>query len=274
MSALASAFARCAFLSLFAMTPPAALAQASTKAVPDSSGAIAALRVATLAERMAKLHAQAGQGILPERTRRSLSAAMREFDSTLRQIAARAPTVEIRDNYALLMLLWREYREWLARPATRENARALRERTEETAWIAAKGARMWTEHTRGAVNAGAVRASQAALLSQRIPKLYLWRRWGQRDEKLSRELREADENLARLIEALASMPADAPQIEAELRAAQTQYRFMADAARGLEADHSPARAMEFVAKSGDNIFEAMERLAALHDARVRNGARE
>src|SRR5258706_6777811 len=138
--------------------------------------ATSALRVGMLAERIAKLQAQVGQGILPERSNRALVATIRDFDATLKAVAASAPPGEIRDNYALLSLLWNDYREFALRAPTRENARKLRERNEEVAWIAAKGARMIQEHARAATNGSAVRAAGAAMLSQRIPKLYLWRR--------------------------------------------------------------------------------------------------
>jgi hypothetical protein len=240
----------------------ASLARAAS-AAPDA-GALAAIRLPTLAERVAKLHAQVGQGILAQRSRRALAETLRDFDAALRAAAAAAPNAEARDNYTLLGLLWQDYREFAQRPATRENARKLRERTEEVEWVAAKGARAFHEHSRAGANASAVRAEQAALLSQRIAKLYLWRQWDLRDERAARELRESEENLGRALDALRAATDNTPQIAAELESAQGQLRFMADAAAKVEARQDAGRQIEFIAKTGDHILESMQRAARLY----------
>jgi hypothetical protein len=224
-----------------------------------------------LAERIAKLHGQIGQGIFAERSKRSLAASIRDFDATLKAVASSAPPGEIRDNYVLLTLLWNDYREFALRTPTRENARKMRERNEEVAWIAAKGARMIQDHTRSATNASAVRAGGAAMLSQRIPKLYLWRRWEMRDEGLAGELREAEENLRRALDTLVAARDNTPEIAAELQVAENQLRFMADAARSFEGRQPAARDIEFIAKTGDHILEAMERAARLYEKELREG---
>lgn len=225
----------------------------------------AALRLPVLAERMAKLHAQIGQGILAQRSRRALAETVRDFDATLRAATSAAPTAEARENYVLLSLLWHEYRDWAQRAPTRESARKLRERAEEVVWVASKGARMFHEHSRAGVSGSVVRAEQAALLSQRIPKLYLWRRWDIRDEAAAKELREAQENLRRTLDALRTAPDNTPEIAAELQVADNQLRFMDDAARQLDIRHD-SRHLEFVAKAGDHILESMERAARLYAA--------
>lgn len=264
MSGLLRGILRFAFVSFAVVAAVGGARAASTPAASDGTVAIEAQRLAALGERMAKLHAQSGQGILPARSRRALAAATREFGEMLTRVSARASTPEARESYALLGLLWRDYREWLAKSSTRETGRAIRERTEELVWVASKGARSMTDRARGAVSAAALRASSVALLSQRIPKIYLWRRWGMSDEALARELRESSENLGRALDALAAMPIESTEARAELRSAQTQQRFMAEATRSIDAGDKSARALEFVAKSGDNIFEAMERLVAYY----------
>ncbi len=227
--------------------------------------ATAAIRLATLAERIAKLHAQVGEGVLAYRSRRALAEALGDFDATLKAVAARAGTAELRDNYALLALLWQDYRDWAMRTPTRDNARKLRSRTEEVVWIAQKGAKLVQESARAATNASAVRAATAAMLAQRIAKAHLWMRWEIRDAALTRELREANENLRRTLQTLRAAADESGAIDAELRTAESQMRFMEDAARALDRGEDPARAIEFIAKTGDNIYESMERLARLYE---------
>jgi hypothetical protein len=235
----------------------------------ESAVESAAMRLPALAERIAKLHAQIGQGVLAQRSRRALTEAVREFDAQLRVTLAGAPSPEARENYVLLGLLWPEFRDWAQRAPTRESARKLRERTEEVVWVAEKGARLLHEHSRAAASGAAVRAAQAAMLSQRIPKLYLWRRWDIRDDALARELREARENLRRAVESLRGAAENTPEIEAELQVADNQMRFMADASQELDSSQPGPRQIEFIAKTGDHILESMQRLARLYEGRQR-----
>ena len=228
--------------------------------------ATAAIHLETLAERVAKLHAQVGLGVLAERSRRALAESVRDFDATLKEVAARAPDAELRDNYALLALLWQDYREWALRTPTRDNARKLRARTEEVTWIAAKGAKLALERARGATNASAVRAANAATLAQRIAKAHLLMRWEIRDAALAVELRDANANLHRIVDTLRASGADSAAAAAELQSVDSQMRFMDDAAHALEERQGAARAIEFIAKTGDHIYESMERLARFYDA--------
>jgi hypothetical protein len=229
----------------------------------------AAMRLSTLTERIAKLHAQVGQGVLAERSRKALHETNRDFDATLRSVAAHASTAESRDNYALLALLFQDCRDWATRPPTRESARKLRPRVEEMVWVASKGAKMLQSEARSPVSASAVRAEGAAMLAQRTAKLYLWSRWGILDESLARELRESEENLRRGLDFLLAAPGNTPAIADELQAAEIQMRFMEDAARALNGRDTTARHIEFIAKTGDHIQESMERVAALYESAAR-----
>jgi hypothetical protein len=211
-----------------------------------------AMRLVTLAERIAKLHEGIG-----------------DFAATLRNVAAHASTVESRDNYALLGLLWQDCRDWATRTPTRESARRLKPRIEEVVWVASKGAKMLQGEARAAANASAVRAEGAAALAQRIAKLYLWSRWDITDESLARELRESEENLHRALEVLRAAPGNTTAIVDELQASDIQLRFMEDAARALNARDTTARHIEFIAKTGDHIQESMERVAQLYESAAR-----
>ena len=239
--------------------------------VAKTAPAIAALRLVMLGERFAKLHAQLGQGVLAQRSRRDLAQAERDFDAALRLVASQSASPELRDNTLLLTALWREHREWLGRPPSRETARQMRTRTEEIVWIAQKGARLLQGESRASVNAGAFRAAQAEILSQRLAKAYLWRRWGMHDEKLQKEARESDENLERLLAALHEARGNSPEVEGELQAADTQLKFLRENARELDAGRPGQSAIEFVAKAADHIREAMERVEQLYAATPPNG---
>jgi hypothetical protein len=228
--------------------------------------ASAALRVATLAERIAKLHAQLGLGVLAERSRRALPEALRDLDASTAALTQRTQSSEIRDNYILLGILAKEYRQWAARAPSRENARKLSERAEEIVWVATKNARLTEERMRTPGGTLALHAAQAGMLAQRVSRLHLMRRWGHRDDSIARELGAASEELRLTLGRLAAASQNTPEIAAEIQVSQHQYLFLAQAARDLESGASTARQVEFIAKSGDNILESMERAVRLYEA--------
>lgn len=246
-----------------AMLVLAAPLPAATQPSGEAAARERAWRLATLAERLGKLHAQAGQGVLPERARRALTEALRDFDALLRD--PRTAAAEPRESDLLLALLWREYRPLLARPATREAARRLSERSEELAWVALKAAR--------ALPAGpdAVRrASQAAhagVLAQRVARLHLLRRWDLRDEPATRELARATSQLLAALESLKAEAGNSADVMAELEVAENQRVFLARAAEELAVRPTAAAPLEVVAKTGDNLLESLQRVARLYEAR-------
>lgn len=223
------------------------------------------MRLEALAERIAKLHAQLGQGVLTDRSRRAMPEAIRDFESTLRAATARASTPEVRDNYVLLRLLWMDYRGWALKPPSREHAKRLSERAEEVAWIAAKGARSIHEPGRRGTGRLALEAAHAATLSQRVARLHLLRRWGLRDAALASALAQSSAQLRATIDKLRSASANTPEIDTELQVVEGQMAFLLVAAQELEAGRGSVRQMEFIAKSGDHIFESMERVVRLYE---------
>lgn len=244
----------------------AAFVPCTFAAGPAPSAATRALRVELLTERIAKLHAQAGQGILAGRSRRELAQELRELDAATASLTPPANDRELRESWALMAILGAGYRDWAQRPATRESARRLRSRAEELAWVAAKLARGEAERSRGAGRASAVRAITAAVLAERIAKARLWMRWDMGDPPLDRELRESNEDLHRLLATLREAPVQPDEAAEAIRDAEVQLGFMDDAQRELDARRSSPRAAEFVAKASDHIAESMERAAAAYDA--------
>jgi hypothetical protein len=237
-----------------------ALAAALPAAAFDST-----LRLEMLAERIAKLHAQVGQGVLAERGRRALPEALREFDAGLKDAKARATGAEVRDTYVLLGLLWAEYRAFASRTPTRDNAKKLGERAEEVAWVAGKGARLMHEAGRRGTARLALDAVHAATLSQRLSRHYLMQRWGVRQETSGREIPAVAADLQRTLEKLRGASQNTPEILTELQAAEGQLGFLLQGGRELEGKRANARALEFIAKSADHLLDSMERVARLYE---------
>lgn len=244
-----------AFLAIALLAGPAAAAPHDGARAGAVGQALAALRVATLAERIAKLQAQAAQGVLAERARRALAQTVRRFDSAVQALARPASPVELHEALAILALIAKEFHAWALKPATRDNARGLGERADEVAWQAVKAARL--HGLDGA--APAARAEEAAALAARAARLAFWRHWqagGSSGERLAR----AVAGLHAAVDALHAAPAT-PETDAELQVADNQAAFLFAA---LDDSRTDARALETVAKAADNMQESMERLAALH----------
>jgi len=219
-----------------------------------------ALRLAGIAERIAKLHVQASREGLAERSRRLLAEAIRDFDATLRAAAARPANPESRDNYLLLGLLWREYRPWALRPPTRDSIRKVADRGDEVAWIAAKAPRL-----QAAAGPLALDAARACALSQRVPRLHFMRHWEPRNAELARELADASGELAAILARLAAAGQNSVDMAAHLQIAQTQHGFLASAGDEMHRPGAHPRHAQNVAKTGDHILEAMERALRLYE---------
>lgn len=233
---------------------------ASPHAADERAANVHALRLAAIAERIAKLHVQAGSGVLAERSRRALPEAMRDFDGTLRAAAARPGNAQSRDNYLLLGLLWREYRVWASRPPTRDSVRKVADRGDEVAWIAAKAPRL-----KPPAGPLALEASRACVLSQRVPRLHFMRHWEPRNADLERELAAASEELAAILARLAAAGQNTVDITAQLQIAQTQHGFLLTAGSEMHRAGAHPRHAQNVAKTGDHILESMERAVRLYD---------
>ena len=172
-----------------------------------------AMRLEALSERIARLHAQLGQNVLVDRSRRALPETVREFESALREVKARPAGPEVRDNYLLLGLLFTEYRAWALKAPTRDNAKKLAERAEEVSWVAAKGARLVHGTGRKGTGVLALEAAHAATLSQRLARLYLLRRWDVKPESAERAVPAVEKQLQAALEKLRGAGANTPEID-------------------------------------------------------------
>lgn len=235
-------------------------AAAAPQVAEERAASVHVLRLAGMAERIAKLHVQAGRGVLAERSRRALAEAVRDFDATLRAAAARRPgDAQSRDNYLLLGLLWREYRAVASRPPTRDSVRKVADRADEVAWIAAKASRLQ------AAGPLAQDASRACVLSQRVPRLHFMRHWEPHNAELARELGAASAELAAILARLAAAEQNTVDIAAQLQIAQTQHGFLVSAGDEMHRPGASPRHAENVAKTGDHILESMELTVRLYD---------
>lgn len=224
-----------------------------------------ASRQPMLAERIARLYAQVGRGVLAARAERALPATLREFEAGVKALQAEARSPEIRENYRLLELLWIEYRPFVTRAPNVEGAERLLERHEEVAWIASKGVALMRD-PRERADDPLREAGEARLQSQRIARLHHYRGWGTRSRNLATELGQSNAAYARAMDSLVKSMHDSAEVSADLALAANQYAFLQDAARRLDGAEDPRAGLESVAKTCDNILEVLERVARACEA--------
>jgi len=220
----------------------------------------AATRLEMLAERSAKIHAQVGQQVLAARSRRALGEALAEFERTLASVALTA-RADAREGYALARAVWSDYRRFASRPADRESARGLAERTEELAWIANKAARELRAQLGGSDATSLLFAASARTASQRLGKLYLLRDWAIAAKALEQPIASAR---AQYREAMAELEKTRGLSEGaalDLRVVESQFAFLEEAAVRLSVGKERARSLEHIAKSSDHIAEVLDRMA-------------
>jgi hypothetical protein len=217
--------------------------------------------LATLAERIAKSHVQIAEGVLAERSRRTLRDGVAEFDALLPLAGGLAGDAEARDNFVLLRLLWKELRLWTRKAPTREHARQVSDRAEEVSWVASKTARVL--RTDGTSQREGLAAMQAATAAQRVGRMLLLKRLVARDARRDADLVDATARLGSMLAALAGSP-HTLELEDDLRMAGVQYGFLLDAVRDSSGSDTAATA-ELVAKTTDHITDSMERAARLYE---------
>ena len=221
----------------------------------------AASRLVMLAERIAKLHAQAARDVLVARSRRALAEASADFERILHDLTLAAQAPELRDNYRLLRLLWDEFRPAAQQPATPQGVRKLAERTEELAWIAQKGARMLHEQSRSRATDLVMSAGSARAAAQRLGKLHLQRGFGLAANAMAREIKLAEGEIVLAIAHARSAPETGEEMAASARMAEDQLTFLRQAVERLEVARERTTQLEHVAKSSDHIAETMDRIA-------------
>ena len=227
----------------------------------------AASRLAMIAERVAKLHAQIGREVLVVRSRRALAEAGVMFERDLREATAGAgATADLRDNYRLLRLLWDEYRPAAMQAPTPEGHRKLAGRAEEVAWVAQKGARLLQEHAPSRAGELVHSAGVARAAAQRLGKLHLQRGWSAAAGAHAPELKRAEGEILLAIAQLKSARETGDEAGAALAMAEDQLMFLRQAVARLEAGRERATQLEHIAKSADHAAEAMDRAAKLYEA--------
>jgi hypothetical protein len=219
----------------------------------------AASRLAMLAERMGKLNAQVGRDVLAVRSRRALAESSAEFERGLGEVTAVAVSAELRDNYRLLRLLWNEFRPLALQAPSPDAARRLGERTEEVAWIAAKGARILHEQAWSRAGELVMFAGSARAGAQRLGRLHLARGWALGSNAAAADIKRTEGDVVLALEEL--KPETRGDASSSVQMAESQLGFLRQAVERLAQGKERPTQLEHIAKSTDYVADTMDRVA-------------
>jgi hypothetical protein len=218
-----------------------------------------------LAERMSKLWAQVGVDVETPRARPALVRALERYEQNLKELRSRANAEDLRENYSLLDQLWREYGPILKAAPTPKEAEKLAEVNEELVYNAQKGADLMELRTRNIPARAIQHANRAALLAQRMGRLYLLRYWGVRLEFIANDLKTTETDFLDELAKLKAFPGNDEQVELALRNADAQWVFLQNAIKELASgDARPGQARN-VSTTSDRLTEILEDVARRYE---------
>jgi hypothetical protein len=243
-------------LPLWAM--PAAFAQ-----VGDLNDAVnQAGRQRMLCQRMVKAWLARGLQVMPERADKVLAESMALFDRQLLALTAFAPTAEILATYQRLAPLWQQFRQALsASSPSAAAAPALLALDAQVLALAQQGTQQLELHGGQPLGRLVNIAGRQRMLSQRMAKFQLGRRWQAAADAPAQINRARQEFLAAL-DLLNDAPQATATIRQELQLARQQWVFFDNALR--KADNAGAQDATDLFVSSENILQVMDRITGLY----------
>ncbi|MBM3153568.1 MAG: hypothetical protein FJZ96_15400 [Chloroflexi bacterium] len=221
-------------------------------------------RMRMLSQRMAKAYFQLGQGILPDASRRLLDASIKLYQEHLEDLKAYAPSSDIQATYAELETIWLRYRQLLASTPGLEPARRIAEVNEDALRVAHLGTTQLELHSTSSVGRLVNISGRQRMLSQRMAKFYMMRRWGIGGPTMDSEAQVARREFMSALDALERAPENTPKIRQELELARTQWLFFEQALRQERIGDKDSAYAANVATTSERILEVMDRVTNLY----------
>ncbi len=243
--------------------------RASAAGITDIGDAInKAGRQRMLSQRMAKAYCQVGLGILPERSQKILSQSQQRFSDQLAELKAYAPTQDIKESYAELDKLWRQYQNLLSGKPSLENARLIATLNEDVLRTAHLATTQLELHSASNVGRLINIAGRQRMLSQRMAKFYMFRQWGIKSAALDQEAQLARREFLSALDALGKAPENDKPIKNELELARMQWLFFDEALKRQDVGGKDMMTYATnVATTSERLLEVMDRITG-HYARI------
>jgi hypothetical protein len=207
-----------------------------------------------LSQRMAKVYAQLGLGILPERATSILNSSISLFDSQLITLLELSPTPEIKKNYAVLDQAWRRYKSILQAAPNPVNGQNIYRLSDELTALANTAVESLDNFVGSNTGALVNLSGRQRMLTQRLAKKVFFREWlGLKDnvlqiEKDTAEYEKASANLALDKETT-------ERVKTDLNLAKTQWLFFQDAIQASLKSKSNKIHLTNVANTSERMLE-------------------
>lgn len=240
--------------------------------IRSASAAIATLneainkagRMRMLSQRMTKAYCQLGQNILADQSRRILELSMKLYQEHLDDLKAYAPSADIKATYLELESIWRRYRQLLSAAPNLENARLIAQINEDALRVAHLGTTQLELLSTSSVGRLVNIAGRQRMLSQRMAKFYMMRRWGIGNPGMDSEAQLAKREFLSAMDALERAPENSDKIKGELDLARTQWLFFDQALQQQTSGDKGSTYAANVATTSERILEVMDRVTNLY----------
>lgn len=216
-----------------------------------------------LSQRMAKSWLMLERGLLARQSRLVLTQSMALFERQLRELDNKAGDTESLAASAELAVLWPRYRALLELDPCREVARELFAINEDVL-DAAQRLTLSFEHADGTRRGRLVNlAGRERMLSQRVPKFFMFRHMGIKVAKCRSEIEEASEEFSANLASLTAAARDKAPILGELESVAEHWNALqSSVAIRIGMDFAPAARKVFTAS--ENLLERMDAAVDLY----------
>lgn len=242
---------------------PALAVPANTPQITLSSAINKAGRQRMLSQRMVKFYCQIGQDVLADKSRQQLQQSVGLFESQLAELKQAAPNPEVQGAVAKMETLWVPFKGIVSKAPSKEDGKKLIGMSEELLQAAHKTTMLLQD----AAGTPAVRlvnmAGRQRMLSQRMAKFYMLKRWGLNASEVSNGLEQAPNEFKGALQELLAAPQNTSAIKKELELARMQLIFFENAL-AQEGVQDPALAVN-VATSSERILEVMDRVTGMYE---------
>ena len=253
----------CILFGFAIIAAPALAAPANSPQITMSSAINKAGRQRMLSQRIVKFYCQIGQEILADKSRQQLQQSVALFESQLAELKQAAPNPDVQGAVAKMETLWGPFKEIVSKAPSKEDGKKLIGMSEELLQAAHKTTTLLQDATGTPAGRLVNMAGRQRMLSQRMAKFYMLKRWGFNVSQVSDGLEQARNEFKGALQELLAAPQNTTAIKKELELAKMQWIFFENAL-AQDGVQDPTFAVN-VATSSERILEVMDRVTGMYE---------